>query len=169
MEFSNDVVFPAGLPQTSEVEFRPLERDYLVVLRITWLIFFGTLWLAFGLACFLTSFFSVAGIMITAGVLFILSLYTWLSFTINFHKSGYALRENDILVKRGWLVRRTRVVPMNRVQHVSIQSGPIERKYGLSSVSVYTAGTSTDISIRGIRKETAEQVREWISSRIHEQ
>ncbi|MBK7123972.1 MAG: PH domain-containing protein [Chitinophagaceae bacterium] len=49
--------------------------------------------------------------------------------------------------------------PAKRV-HVSVQSGPIERKFGLASISIYTAGSDeADLTIRGINTETAQQKR----------
>lgn len=169
MEFSNERVLPSGLPQLHDVTFLPLETTYLKVLRISHFLAFGLLWIACAVIWLLEIMDSEKVLLYIAIPLFVLTVISYLSMVISFRKSGYALREHDILVRRGWFLQRTRVVPMNRVQHVSIQAGPLERKFGLAEVSVYTAATSSDISIRGLKRETAEQIREWISSRINEQ
>ena len=52
---------------------------------------------------------------------------------------------------------------------VEIDEKPISRIFGLSSISVYTAGDSSDdLEIKGIKKETALQIKEFISSKINE-
>jgi membrane protein YdbS with pleckstrin-like domain len=104
---------------------------------------------------------------IIAGYLFFFVI-GWISDTVGFNNSGYALRDKDILFRRGWLIRKIRVVPLNRVQHVSIQSGPIERRYQLSSVSIFTAGSgAADFTIHGLTIEKAAQIKEWISNQLN--
>jgi len=61
-----------------------------------------------------------------------------------------------------------RAVPLKRIQHVSVQSGPIERKFGLASISIYTAGSEeADFTIKGITEPTAQQIKEWISTQLN--
>ena len=47
---------------------------------------------------------------------------------------GYALR-------RGRLWQQETFVPRSRVQHIDLQRGPIERRFGLSTLVIHTAGT----------------------------
>jgi hypothetical protein len=107
-------------------------------------------------------------IIYCAAVAFIaITVIGWIAETISFKNSGYALRENDLLYRTGWLVRKIRVVPLKRIQHISVQSGPIERMYGLASVSVYTAGSdNADFTIKGISKETASKIKDWVSTKV---
>jgi membrane protein YdbS with pleckstrin-like domain len=70
---------------------------------------------------------------------------------------GYAEREDDLLVRRGVLLRRTSVVPYGRMQFVDVTAGPLDRRYGLSTVTLHTAAAASDASIPGLR--TAEAVR----------
>ena len=49
----------------------------------------------------------------------------------------------------------------SRIQHLEIDEKPISRIFGLSSLSVYTAGDSSDdLVIRGIGKEIALKINE---------
>ncbi len=97
---------------------------------------------------------------------FLVMLYVLWSFikTIKgFQYKAYALREKDIVYKSGWLWRYTITTPFNRVQHVQIDQGPIERKFNLSRLKVFTAGGGTgDLMIPGIRPETANELKEFI-------
>ena len=55
------------------------------------------------------------------------------------------------------------VQPLNRLQHVDLQRGPLERMYGLASLVLYTAGTSSaSISIPGLAAAEAERLRDHL-------
>ncbi len=85
---------------------------------------------------------------------------------LRFQHFHYSVREHDLLVERGVLVRRKSSIPHNRIQHVDTRQGPIERVFGLSSLAVYTAaGMSADGSIPGLATEQAERIRDELSRR----
>ena len=79
---------------------------------------------------------------------------------------GYALRERDILFRRGIFFRTLTTLPFNRVQHCEIAEGIIERSFELSTLHVYTAGgESSDLSIPGLPRVTAERLKEYIADK----
>ncbi|MEJ7911605.1 MAG: PH domain-containing protein [Chitinophagaceae bacterium] len=81
---------------------------------------------------------------------------------------AYALREHDVIYQKGWLVKSTKVCPFNRVQNCSIQSGPLERRWGLASLVLYTAGSEgADMRIPGLLQNDAESLRQFILSKIN--
>lgn len=169
MNFSNLIVSSAELPTIEEIPFQPLEKDYLLVERISAAITFTVILLiAIALFYFIESLQETTTMLSAGVVLLIIFSLSFISTTISFKYSGYALREKDVLFKSGWIVRKIRIVMLNRIQHVSVQSGPIERKYGLSSVSIYTAGSSqADFTISGISEETALKIKQWISTNMN--
>lgn len=72
----------------------------------------------------------------------------------------YALRPSDLLVTYGVVWRTRRCVPRVRVQHVDIQSGPIDRALGLVQLAVFTAGSAgAVISIPGLEPAEAEALK----------
>lgn len=77
---------------------------------------------------------------------------------------GYAEREDDLLVRRGVLVRRTSVVPYGRMQYVDVTAGPLDRRYGLSTVVLHTAAAATDAAIPGLRAEEAARLRDRLAA-----
>ncbi len=170
MNFTNSLIDPDELPAIETVVFSPLEKDYLTVERISMAIGMGIL-LVIGLAFFLSidqiqdpvkiSLATVAyALFVTINVVAV---------HINYKYSGYALRQKDMLYRNGWLQRKTRIVLINRIQHVSVQSGPLERRFGLASVSVYTAGSAAaDFTIKGIKEETAKKIKAWVSTETNE-
>ena len=44
-------------------------------------------------------------------------------------------------MRRGLIWRNEILVPRSRVQHLDLERGPIERRYGLATLVVHTAGT----------------------------
>ncbi|WP_205857615.1 PH domain-containing protein, partial [Phytoactinopolyspora endophytica] len=46
---------------------------------------------------------------------------------------GYAERQEDLLVTRGVMFRKLTVVPYGRMQFVDVDSGPLDRKFGLAT------------------------------------
>ncbi|MDE2796682.1 MAG: PH domain-containing protein [Gemmatimonadota bacterium] len=80
-------------------------------------------------------------------------------------RRGYVVREKDILYKTGVLWRSVKAVPFNRVQHTKIDSGLLDRRFGLANLSVFPAGAGGH-KIRGLGTDTAERLRVYVSERI---
>lgn len=73
---------------------------------------------------------------------------------------SYALRASDLVLSYGLLWRTRRCVARSRVQHVDINSGPLDRRFGLVQVSIYAAGGLGGVgSIPGLTPERAEELR----------
>ena len=86
---------------------------------------------------------------------------------ITFPYKGYAIRQRDIIYKKGWLWKSVTTVPFNRVQHCDIKQGLIERQFNLSSLNVYTAGgQNSDLTIPGLEFEMAEKYKAFILKTI---
>jgi membrane protein YdbS with pleckstrin-like domain len=77
---------------------------------------------------------------------------------------GYLEREDDLLVRRGVLIRRTSVVPYGRMQYVDVTAGPLARRYGLAMVTLHTAAAATDASVPGLRAEEASRLRDRLAA-----
>ncbi|MGK0326192.1 MAG: membrane protein YdbS with pleckstrin-like domain [Polaribacter sp.] len=98
----------------------------------------------------------------------VFSLVILLNF-LAFKKRKYAIREKDISYKSGIFFKKLTTVPFSRVQHIEIDEKPISRLFGLASLSIYTAGDSSDdLVIKGVTKEIALQIKEYISTKINE-
>lgn len=168
MSFSNLPIADESLPQVQTVPFKPIHADYLKVLRITWLITFGVILAGLViLFVFVTKLQTVLLISLGVGLYLIVIAITVISGTRSFLRKRYAVRERDILYSTGWLFQHTHMVPFNRMQHCVVNSGPIERKFGLASVSLYTAASEgKDITIHGLPQEEAERLKDLIMQQI---
>ena len=81
-------------------------------------------------------------------------------------RRGYVVREKDLLYKSGVLWRSVKAFPFNRVQHTKLHSTPLDRRFGLASLSVFPAGGGLGNRVRGLGRDTAERLRVYISERI---
>lgn len=65
---------------------------------------------------------------------------TWLAWR-RWQSTAWKLDATGLHLRRGKLWQKEVLVPRTRVQHLDIERGPIERRYGLASLVVHTAGT----------------------------
>jgi membrane protein YdbS with pleckstrin-like domain len=77
---------------------------------------------------------------------------------------GYQEREDDLLVRRGCLVRRVSVVPYGRMQYVDVTAGPFERSFGLATVRLHTAAAASDARIPGLDEAEATRLRDRLAA-----
>jgi uncharacterized protein len=77
---------------------------------------------------------------------------------------GYAEREDDLLVRRGVMVRRLSVVPYGRMQFVDVTAGPVDRMFRLATVQLHTAAAATDARIPGLAVEEAHRLRDRLAA-----
>lgn len=73
---------------------------------------------------------------------------------------GYALREDDLVFRRGIMWSREVAVPYGRMQLVDINRGPVARAVGLSELKLVTAAASTGVVIPGLPEAVAEELRD---------
>jgi membrane protein YdbS with pleckstrin-like domain len=79
---------------------------------------------------------------------------------------AFAVREHDIAYRAGLFWRKTIVLAYDRIQHIEVTTGPLQRKFGLASLKFFTAGgSSVDLRIDGLNAERAAQLREFILQR----
>jgi membrane protein YdbS with pleckstrin-like domain len=169
MAFINSEVDVSLLPAAETVALQKVQKTYLKLLRIEWMI--TSLFLASAATLLiifvpgLRSSWWWIGLTLTT-VLIILGYYAAQEKSFSF--IAYAVREHDVIYQRGWLLRSTKVCPYNRVQNCSIQSGPLERRSGLASLVLYTAGSEgADMRIPGLLQNEAEELRQFILSKIN--
>lgn len=62
---------------------------------------------------------------------------------MSYRRLGYLLGEHYFRTRRGWLNRSTHLVPIRKAQTIVIQQTPFDRRYGVATLAVDTAGQST--------------------------
>jgi uncharacterized protein len=85
---------------------------------------------------------------------------------LRYDTTWVALDADGLEFEHGWLWRHQISVPRSRVQHTDVTQGPYERRFGIATLVVYTAGTEhAAITIAGLPHEVALQLRDALLSR----
>jgi len=96
--------------------------------------------------------------------LFLLRLYFLLFHQQRVYRAwGYRLDGKVLETRHGIWFRVLQLLPLARLQHVDLHSGPIERSLGLASLLLHTAGTQeTTIVIPGLDANEAVRLRDHL-------
>lgn len=70
----------------------------------------------------------------------------------------WAITDDAVFVRSGWLTQETRVAPIARLQTVDSRRGFIHRLYGLTSVTITTASSAGALTIHALDDEVAREV-----------
>jgi uncharacterized protein len=116
--------------------------------------------LAFGM------WFLIGAWALVATVVVVLAAVAWGSWLIPriWKAWGYSERQDDLLVTHGVMFRKLTVVPYGRMQFVDVNSGPLDRKFGLATVQLHTASPATDARIPGLPANEAARLRDRLSA-----
>jgi membrane protein YdbS with pleckstrin-like domain len=80
--------------------------------------------------------------------------------------TSYRVDQQGIEIRRGVVWRKVINVPRSRVQHTDVSQGPLERRYGLGTLVVYTAGTDhARVALSGLDHNIALRIREHLLPR----
>lgn len=77
---------------------------------------------------------------------------------------GYAERHEDLMVRRGVLIRRQSVIPYGRMQFIDVTAGPVERSLGLATLRMHTAAAASDARIPGLDNAVAAKLRDQLAA-----
>ena len=80
-----------------------------------------------------------------------------------YQHTSYRVDDQGIEIRRGVYWRVVINVPRSRVQHIDVSQGPIERRYGLGTLVIYTAGTDhAKVELEGLEHGRALRIREHL-------
>lgn len=164
---SNLVLSHEQLPQIQDLEQQPLDKQYASVNRLIGLII-SVVFALLGCMFYFQPFFDFhaefhSAIPFITGLLVIISLFiTWIKFAADKRKF-YAIRELDIHYISGLIFCKVVSQPVTRIQHVELKRGPIDRRLGLASLQVFSAGGEMHtFEIPGLPVATAKKIRQFI-------
>jgi len=109
-----------------------------------------------------------AGLIIGPVAILMIFLFAVLPGRI-YRRWGYDMGDEQLRVLRGFLWRTDTIVPFNRIQHIDVAQGPLQRWFGLSTLIVHTAGTHNSIvTLPGLHTPDAEAMRDTIKGHIRQ-
>jgi hypothetical protein len=89
--------------------------------------------------------------------------HTWRWPPIAYRHTSYRVDDQGIEIHRGVYWRVVINVPRSRVQHIDVSQGPVERRFGLGTLVIYTAGTDhAKVELDGLEHGRALEIREQL-------
>ena len=72
--------------------------------------------------------------VVLLGITIINALFSFLYFR-------FYMEEGKLIIKKGWLKKETRVIPLEKIQTVHIEQGPVHQVLNIVKLSIDTAGS----------------------------
>ena len=107
-----------------------------------------------------------------AAMIVLLLAITLMTVWVNkrYRLTGYVVQPRAVYFRTGALWRTQTVVTLNRIQHVEITQGPLERWLKVARLVIYTAGgKSSDLTVPGLPLPHAESIRDGLLQKIESQ
>lgn len=87
--------------------------------------------------------------------------YRWSA--VAYRHQRYTLTETELEIRRGVWWQSVVTVPRSRVQHTDVSQGPLDRRYGLGTLVIHTAGTRhAAVALPGLDREVAHRIRDHL-------
>ncbi len=155
-------------PSTVDSRYYSLDRNYVSVERISGIIFF--------LIVLVSSVIGLIGQFIVTwdtGVIFVaiasaiglLNIYLlgnaifWPP--VKYRHYRWCCDERGLEIHRGVWWKTQISVPLSRVQHADVSQGPLQRSYGIGTLTIHTAGTrDASVDLPGLNHDIALQLRD---------
>ena len=162
MEYNNQLIPTKDIPQYQDIPLQRVEPAYKKVLWFNWTMAYLFI-IALTVLIFIVNdelqkgwIIALAALVLASSIALVIA-----SIEIGFKNRSWALRDKDIIFKKGWLFQSTHIVPFTKVQHCILKTGPVGRRYNLASLRFMTAAShQRDISINGLSLEDAEKIKE---------
>jgi membrane protein YdbS with pleckstrin-like domain len=160
--FSNRPLDVAALPQLSDDHFVAVHRNYLRVSLIGSAIFAVIVIGVCGAVAALMSSYRHIPLLVMGALLLLTAIGAVLKIA-EVRNIGYQVREHDLSYRAGVLVKVVQTVPFVRVQHAQVAQGPVERRFGLATLTVNSAGP--DLLIAGLAADDAARLNALVVER----
>lgn len=162
--FSNTPLTIDELPKVADITFTALDPKYRWINLSQPLLILAIISTPMVILSFITDQLSLG--YLGWGLYCVIVLLSFAYHYVAATKRRYALREADLLYQEGIFWHTTTAVAFNRVQHIDLTHGPLERKYNIATIKCFTAGgSSVDLKVPGLPKEDAEVLRAFILSK----
>jgi membrane protein YdbS with pleckstrin-like domain len=96
---------------------------------------------------------AAAGATVLAVALFVVVVPMW-----RYRVHRWEIGAQAVYTRTGWLVQERRIAPISRVQTVDTQRGPLDRIFGLATVTVTTASSAGAVRIVALDSEVADRI-----------
>ena len=158
---------PAAPSMGDETGYQPLDPRALRLWQFTDLIAYVVLmaFVVLGGLAMMWAWPRLTALAVTIWVGFgLLAVWTILFYhPRNYRAWGYRLDSRVLLIRKGVWFRSIKLLPLPRLQHVDVKRGPLQRRFGLATLVLHTAGThAAAIEIPGLDADEAVRLRDQL-------
>jgi membrane protein YdbS with pleckstrin-like domain len=101
----------------------------------------------------------LGGLLLTAALGTVLQVWP----AVEHRYTSYRVGSLGIEIRRGVVWRRIIIVPRSRVQHTDVSQGPVQRRLGLGTLHMFTAGTEhSKVELAGLGHDIALRIRDHL-------
>ncbi len=105
--------------------------------------------------------FGAPGLLVPLLIVAIGLTLSWVWPEAYFRHLRFGIDETGIAIERGILWQSRIAVPRARIQHTDVSQGPLQRRYGVGTLKLYTAGSRfTKIELSGLAHAEALALRD---------
>jgi len=96
-------------------------------------------------------------------LIIVLAWYAYHWPAVDYRHTSYRVDDLVMEIRKGVFWRIVINIPRSRVQHTDVSQGPLERRYSLSTLVIYTAGTEhAKVDLAGLEHGVAMRIREHL-------
>lgn len=148
------------------IEYKKLERSAKNCMRISAIIVLALIMIPATIICIWLLEVGMAG-LVCLGASWVLAIaYVVIAPHMRYERYRYAIDEEAIRVRKGFLWISEDTVPMERLHKIKTSQGPIARIFKLSTINVTTAGG--DVNIQFLKDDEATEITELLKKKINE-
>lgn len=107
---------------------------------------------------------------IIMGGLILLAAYQILALVlfpqIEYRQWGYLIEEDKVIIRHGIFFVKKTVIPIIRIQNITLSQGPVNRSLGLYKVEMALASGSFEI--QGLDQKTADGISENLKDKLYQ-
>ena len=100
------------------------------------------------------------------GIIIVSILNAIISPRFRYHRYRYRLDDDSMEIIEGYIFTSHAIVPIERIQNLELQQGPIDRIFGVSKMIITTGGS--DVTVRFVPKEMADAMSDKLKYKINQ-
>ena len=148
------------------MDYRKLNKKAMTCMYVkTWIA--SIMWIVMFVACNILLKGEMPDVVrgIIYGVVILIVMYSLIAPKIRYERYRFLLTEEEFAVRKGLIIVKTEIVPIERLHKIEVSSGPVFRAFGLKEIKVTTAGGEINVSY--LENEVADKIAEHLKIRIN--
>ncbi|NLN03803.1 MAG: PH domain-containing protein [Clostridiaceae bacterium] len=146
------------------------DKKVIKVWRFKYYVLLALLIIAFAMAIIFASFSGNMNLTIFAAIMFVLIAAAVVAAAaifpkLNYKRRKYLFTEDKIEIVKGIIFIETSMIPISRIQHLTIDEGPLLRRHNLASIVVYT--TAGFFKMEELARKDAYMIADYLKNTVN--